>query len=141
MDSSQSSDAFSISRSALNRLLTAASIVGALVIVALIVALIARAVSPTDPIAGAINANDYQAVFLTNGQVYFGHLSTSASGAYELRHVYYLSSTKSGAKLNKLVNDVYGPKDLIIINRAQILYVENLRPDGRAARLMNAGGP
>jgi hypothetical protein len=43
--------------------------------------------------------------------------------------------------LAKLTNDVHGPEDLVVINRTQIIYVENLNPNGRAAQIMNRGGP
>jgi hypothetical protein len=41
----------------------------------------------------------------------------------------------------RVVTDIHGPEDLLVINKRQILYVENLSPNGKASQLMNAGGP
>ena len=94
-----------------------------------------------DSLASAINSRDYQAVFLNNGQVYFGKLSAPGAGFYYLRHVYYLQSQASpqGTKLTrpkliKLGNEIHGPEDLMVINRSQVLYVENLKPTGQVSR-------
>lgn len=136
------SEVIAIPRSALRRVLISLAVVVLIVAVALIAAAVARATTSTNPLATAVNANEYQAVFLTNGQVFFGRLTVPGGDYYYLRHVYYLSSragTKSsqgGLTIQKLTNDVHGPEDLVVLSRAQVLYVENLRPNGRAAQIL-----
>ena len=143
MVDSSPSDAIAIPRRAVKRALWI--IVGGIgiLILAFLVLEIARAATPSDPLAAAINPNQYQAVFLTNGQVYFGKMTAPGGDFYYVRHVYYLTGTaggKTGRTLAKLTNDVHGPEDLVVVNRNQIIYIENLNPKGRAAQLINRGG-
>ena len=94
----------------------------------------------------AINGNKFQAVFLTNGQVYFGRLS-KGNGYYKLSDVYYLQnktsdknesdgqlSSAGDAELIKLGSEVHGPEDHMIIERSQVLFFENLKSDGKVTR-------
>jgi len=38
----------------------------------------------------------------------------------------------------KLGSEIHGPEDLMIINRAQILFVENLKPSGRVSQAIRS---
>jgi hypothetical protein len=145
---SDSSVAVAIPKNVLRWLGYAVAAVVAAVIVILIVIAISNRVSGSDEIAAAINSKDYQAVFLTSSEVYFGKMTHPGGDTYYLTHVYRLTaqpSTRRGQPLQrtlvKLTSDVHSPEDLLIINRHAILYVENLSPSGKAAQLMNAGGP
>lgn len=89
----------------------------------------------------------YQAVFLTNGQVYFGKLSDATGSYAELSDIYYLQVTQpplQGSQqqgstpqqqpqlsLVKLGNELHGPVDAMKINRDQILFYEDIKEDGR----------
>jgi hypothetical protein len=128
----------------MRRVAIAAGVVIAILLLALAVALIARAATASDPLTAGIDKSNYQAVFLSNGQVFFGRLDVPGGDYYYLRHVYYLASqagTKPGQgaalTLQKLTKDVHGPKDLVIINSRNVLYVENLKPNSRAAQILN----
>src|SRR3989338_10432786 len=89
----------------------------------------------------------YQAVFLSNGQVYFGKL-TSVHGWLVLRDVYYLETTKPlqseaeagdtlqplsspKIKLVKLGAELHGPDGEMFIDRDQILFWENMKSDSK----------
>lgn len=133
-------DTIAIPRTALRRVGLSIAGVVAVVVLALIIAAIARALMPSDPLASGLNAHECQAVFLSNGQVYFGKMSAPGGDFYYLRHVYYLSTSKNSRTLIKLTNDVHAPEDEVIINRSGILYVENLRPSGRASQLIGKCG-
>jgi hypothetical protein len=84
----------------------------------------------------------YQAVFLNNGQVYFGKLSRY--GDYPvLRDVYYLQITQnlqggesqpSNVNLVKLGNELHGPMDRMQISRSSILFIEDLKPDSQVVK-------
>jgi len=94
-----------------------------------------------DTLGSSINQKEHQAVFLTNGQVYFGDLSAPGGDFYYLRHVYYLASQavpKSRRprpqRLLKLGAEIQGPEDLLVINKVQIDFVENLKPGGQVSR-------
>ncbi|HEX8762747.1 MAG TPA: hypothetical protein VF733_03215 [Candidatus Saccharimonadales bacterium] len=88
----------------------------------------------------------YQAVFLTNGQVYFGKLNRVHDSFVDLQEIYYLNSQQqpeSGNKneaqqtsfsLVKLGCELHGPADQMIINRDQISFWENLKTDGKVAK-------
>ncbi len=94
----------------------------------------------------------YQAVFLTNGQVYFGKLSRSEEMYVTLKDIYYLQVTQpplqgsqqNGAQqqtaaqqqisLVKLGSELHGPVDSMQINREQILFFEDMKADGKVAQ-------
>lgn len=105
-----------------------------------------------------VDKNKYQAVFFTSGQVYFGKLSFVNNDYLELRDVYYIQSegdtsanpdadnpeaTPAGGsmKLIKLGDEVHGPEDRMIINREQVLFYENLKPDGKVSELIKGYQP
>lgn len=84
-------------------------------------------------------ASDYQAVFLTEGAVYFGKLSHENSRYAILRDVYYLqvanqATSTQGLNLVKLGAEVYGPMDEMRINRNHIVLIEDLRTDSQVVQ-------
>lgn len=101
--------------------------------------------------AVAIDSSKYQAVFFTNGQVYFGKLHAAGSGYMKLTDVFYLQSQQSGDNANssnpqqaaadkgnvqliKLGDEIHGPEDEMIISKDQVLFYENLKSDGKVAQ-------
>lgn len=80
--------------------------------------------------AEAIDHSAYQAVFLTNSSTYFGKLQAQGDDWFLLSDVFYLSvSDQSGTQLIKRGSEPQGPKEPMIIPKAQILFIENLRDD------------
>jgi len=94
----------------------------------------------------------FQAVFLTNGQVYFGKLSDAEEKYVKMEDIYYLQVTpvlqtktegqpgsqaatdqqqQQQLSLVKLGNELHGPMDKMFINRDQILFIETLKDDGK----------
>jgi hypothetical protein len=103
----------------------------------------------------AVKGKQYQAVFLTNGQVYFGKVSNVDSGYLKLTDIYYLqvqqqvqpkdqsSSQQPQVSLAKLGGELHGPEDIMYISRQQMLFWENLKSDGKVAKAIadyKAGG-
>lgn len=95
----------------------------------------------------AVDSSKYQAVFFTNGQVYFGKLSAHNSDYLKLNDIYYLqtqageeaslqnaSDDQNNVQLIKLGNEIHGPEDEMIISKEQILFYENLKTDGNVAK-------
>ena len=83
----------------------------------------------------------YHAVFLSNGQVYFGTLTEPKAQYVMLTGVYYFGRTDSEAAaddlaLVKLGSEVHGPADILKINRDHILFIEELRADSRVVEAM-----
>lgn len=88
-------------------------------------------------------ASSFQAVFLTNNQVYFGQLKNRYSSYPILTNVYYLRSQESlqqqkesspDLTLVKLGNELHGPVDQMKINKEHILFIEDLKPDSRVVK-------
>ena len=90
-----------------------------------------------------------QAVFLTNNQVYFGHLSGYNRGYAILRNVYYIQVSSQALQpqvpgeqpqlnLIKLGGELHGPEDEMFIPKGEILFWENLKPDSQVVRAIEA---
>ena len=94
---------------------------------------------------GSTMSEQYQAVFLTNGQVYFGKLDSLHTAYPTLTDIYYLIVTRplqsqQGGEtqavqpdfsLRKLGNELHGPTDRMVINKDHILFVEDLKETGK----------
>jgi len=87
---------------------------------------------------------EYSAVFLTNGQVYFGKMVRNDGSEIVLNNVYYLQANTGGASeqgttalgqntfnLVKLGNELHGPTDELFVNKAQVMFFEYLRDDSK----------
>ena len=85
----------------------------------------------------------FQAVFLNNGQLYFGKLSKENSSTMVLKDVFYLRvqrqvqpadgtdqpAAAQQVQLVKLGGEIHGPSDMMRINRENVLYIEDLKED------------
>ena len=101
----------------------------------------------------------YQAVFLSNGQVYFGKLKKPTSEYPVLKDVYYLVVQRplqqaaaaseegevitSGEALEpgkpqftlvKLGGELHGPRNEMKLNRRHILFIEDLKDDSKVVQ-------
>jgi len=93
-----------------------------------------------------ISDNSFQAVFLSNGQVYFGKVADKNDQFVKLTNIYYLqlkqplqnqsqdALSQPDLTLIKLGNELHGPADLMEINRDQILFIENLKSDSKVTQ-------
>ncbi|TSC95569.1 MAG: hypothetical protein Athens101410_443 [Parcubacteria group bacterium Athens1014_10] len=92
---------------------------------------------------GKQTGETWQAVFLSNGQVYFGHITKRTKEEITLKDIYYLQVNKQiqpseenqdiqpELSLVKLGNELHGPVDEMKINRFHILFTEGLKDDSR----------
>lgn len=89
-----------------------------------------------------IGVMDYQAVFLDNGQVYFGKVKHPKRTYVIVTDVYYFGPSQpsreamagaasSDIALVKLGSELHGPTDEIKILRDHILFIEELAPESR----------
>lgn len=87
-----------------------------------------------------------QAVFLTNGQVYFGQIKDINSQYVDLQDIYYLNSQSNSSDNNsaptsfslvKLGCELHGPTDRMVINREQVSFWENLSTSGKVAKAID----
>lgn len=104
--------------------------------------------------AAGIDSSKYQAVFFTNGQVYFGKLTSLNDNYMKMTDIFYLQTQgqaesddknnpqetstdqNSSVQLIKLGNEVHGPEDEMIISRDQVLFYENLKNDGKVTQII-----
>ena len=96
----------------------------------------------------------YQAVFLSNGQVYFGKVTDANQQTLVLENIYYLRSAGSlqttqaknststpetdNFSLVKLGGEIHGPEDKMSINLSQVLFVEDLKYDSKVVEAIKA---
>lgn len=92
-----------------------------------------------------VPSRSYQAVFLSNDQVYFGKVSGFPWGNKKLQDVYYLRvaeglQAQDGRPLSqeiqlvRLGNEIHGPTREMIINAEHILFIEKLRDDSAVVK-------
>jgi len=102
-----------------------------------------------------LSTNDWQAVFLSNGQVYFGKVKSLTSKDLVLTDIYYLqvvtrplqrsqegeaagaAQTQQELSLFKLGNELHGPTDRMVINRDHILLTEKLKKDSKVVQAIS----
>jgi hypothetical protein len=92
----------------------------------------------------SVNTSEFQALFLTNGQVYFGKLSNVDGRYVTLTNIFYLqvqqtatgqqsvqpastTTNQSQVSLAKLGNELHGPEDKMLVSKDQVLFWENLK--------------
>lgn len=98
----------------------------------------------------AVDKEKFQAVFLTNGQVYFGNVTNVNDKYIDLKNIYYLSvdqqvqpeqknedDKQTNISLVKLGCELHGPVDQMIINREQVTFWENLKTDGQVSQAID----
>ena len=84
------------------------------------------------------------AVFLEDGQAYFGHLEESAlSGTLVLREAYYFQDARNttadyAVALTKRGTEVHEPGSEMRIRREHVLAIEKVAPDSPVARAIAA---
>lgn len=92
-----------------------------------------------------IDKKAFQAVFLKNGQVYFGKITKLNDAQLTLEKIYYLKSGSTTGKINpdspganaslvKLGNELHGPQDTMYIERKEVDFWENLKPTGEVSK-------
>jgi len=113
--------------------------------------LILRLVTTTGNNGGDVQSSNYQALFLSNGQVYFGHLTAVDNDYVKLTDIYYLqvqqtvqpsssssSSSNQQVSLAKLGNELHGPEDEMYVAHDQVLFWENLKSSGKVVQAITA---
>lgn len=88
----------------------------------------------------------WQAVFLANGQVYFGKLELSGRDYVTLTNIYYLQAPQGlqqapapdaappNLNLVKLGAELHGPEDRMVIAQDQVLFWEDLKDSSKVVQ-------
>lgn len=91
-------------------------------------------------LATAPARSGYYGVFLSNGQAYFGNIAKEDEHQLVLKNIFYVQKNADSGQsagdvtLLKLGNELHGPEDMMEINKAQIMFIEQLKPDGKVAK-------
>ncbi len=87
-----------------------------------------------------IDSSAYYAVFLTNNQVYFGHIVKTSKETMTMTDVFYLTSPGGStisikdvkdAALAKLTERIHQPENASTVNTSQVIVYEKLKPDSQ----------
>ncbi len=96
-----------------------------------------------------INAKEYQAVFLNNGQVYFGKIQNLNTKYLVLTSVFYIENNSSNTSttttaqnsnytLRKLgTTELHAPEDKMVVNRDTVTFWENLKDSSQVVTKIN----
>jgi hypothetical protein len=118
------------------------------ILVAAVIVFLAVAKDGTDQ-SKYVDESKYQAVFLTNGQVYFGNVKTINDNFVRLTNIYYLTqNTTTGTNgsttadgnytLVKLgCQQIHNPTDEMLISQTQVSFWENLEDKGKVVTSIN----
>ena len=89
----------------------------------------------------------YQAVFLTNGQTYFGRYLDRFGPYAKIEDAFYIQQQPSPQegqqgelKLVRRGSELHQPDAEMLVPKSAILFVEDLRPDSQVAQFMEKSG-
>ena len=96
----------------------------------------------------SVGAARYQAVFLSNGQTYFGRFIDRLGPYVKIENAYYIQTNQTedqsappDSRLIKRGNELHLPLPYVLIPRSAILFVEDLRPDSPVGQFMTRENP
>src|SRR5882672_6548145 len=86
----------------------------------------------------------YQAVFLANGQTYFGHYLERIGPYVKVENAFYIQqqpTTEEGqtpeSRIIRRGSELHQPLPFVLIPKSAILFVEDLRQDSQVAQFMD----
>lgn len=125
----------------------ASKVLVTLLVIAALIVLIAFALGAfgksVHPLAKLVDGKSWQAVFLSNGQVYFGKVTAIDNKMIILEDIYYLQvdqqiqpeqgeaaqNQEPQVTLAKLGNELHGPQDQMFISTDEVVFWENLKDE------------
>ncbi len=91
----------------------------------------------------SIGGARYQAVFLSNGQTYFGRYVDRIGTYVKIEDAYYIQQAAAGdeakpaeSRLIRRGSELHRPHPYVLIPKTAILFVEDLRPDSAVGQFM-----
>ena len=86
----------------------------------------------------------YQAVFLANGQTYFGHYLDRLGPYIKVENAFYIATQPTveegqtpESRLIRRGSELHQPLPFVLIPKSAILFVEDLRQDSQVAQFMD----
>lgn len=101
------------------------------------------------PSAQPLNANQYQVVYLTGGQMFFGKLQNTDGDYLYMKSPYTAQSTTASADdktkaaeptttLLRVKDQLYGPDDTVAVKSSQVVFWQNLRDDSKVTQALKS---
>lgn len=94
----------------------------------------------------SFGSSRYQAVFLSNGQTYFGRFIDRIGPYAKIEGAYYIQQTPTAteeqpnlpaeSKLVRRGTELHQPLPYLLVPKTAILFVEDLRPDSSVAQFI-----
>lgn len=91
----------------------------------------------------ALGRGEYQAVFLANGQTYFGRYYDRIGAYAKIEDVYYLQQTQGAdpnaapdTKIVRRGRELHGPASRMLVPKSAVLFVEDLTAASPIAQFM-----
>ena len=86
----------------------------------------------------------YQAVFLANGQTYFGHYSDRLGPYAKIENTFYIAQAPTAeegqtpeSRIIRRGGELHQPLPFVLIPKSAILFVEDLRADSQVAQFLD----
>ncbi len=86
----------------------------------------------------------YQAVFLANGQTYFGHYLERIGPYVKVENAFYIATPPTAeegqtpeSRIIRRGSELHQPLPFVLIPKSAILFVEDLRQDSQVAQFMD----
>lgn len=86
----------------------------------------------------------YQAVFLANGQTYFGHYLDRLGPYVKVENAFYIQQAPTveegqtpESRIVRRGSELHQPLPSVLIPKTAILFVEDLRPDSQVGQFMD----
>ena len=86
----------------------------------------------------------YQAVFLANGQTYFGHYLDRLGPYVKVENAFYITQQPTAeegqtpeSRIIRRGSELHQPLPFVLIPKSAILFVEDLRQDSQVAQFMD----
>jgi hypothetical protein len=86
----------------------------------------------------------YQAVFLANGQTYFGHYLDRLGPYVKVENAFYIAQAPTAeegqtpeSRIIRRGSELHQPQSFVLIPKSAILFVEDLRQDSQVAQFMD----
>jgi hypothetical protein len=94
----------------------------------------------------SVASEQYQAVYLNTGQIYFGKLQNTSGDFLTLKQAFTTQgqsattqqTDQNQATIIKVSQQVYGPDDSIALKSNQVLFWQNLRNDSKVVQAIEA---
>ncbi len=118
------------------------------IVLAISATVVYTALQMLDPNSQKINRAQYQAIYTTSGQLFFGMLQNTNGKYLTLKSPYTAQKISSAGNsstpaedtttLVKVSSQVYGPDDSMAIQADQVVFWQNLRDDSKVVQAIKA---